>query len=540
MSESNEASHGMSGLDIEIIGYCHLGKPQIAGLIAAGQARDLVSQDGNFVIIARWGDTVWIATSAYGVAAYFYHHHRDASGQEVFFHAARVGDIVKAAGLNWQWDFQALADLFYLEHLTGDGSLHASVRRTPAGSLLHWNGARLDLWIADRADLHRDAIADVKGMSGRAKADRLVELFTQQLARCDGNTATLSASGGFDSRLLLAGQLAAGGRPDLVVMGGPQSTDRLVAEAIGRRFALPVRSVELTADDYVDAARHVPAATNGTKPLLHWHTHIYTRKSGLSADDRFLVGSNGETLRSFFFDRGIISRWSDLRGSGPAAATATERFWQDSLRADLSPAELAAMPSHLAVFFGDGVAAQARRLSDLGVMRGELDSMLRRLDRFYLDQRVRHFIGNGLTLYGLTTSWRTPFLSIPWVAVAGELPRDWKLGSNWHRHAIRRLCPALLDFPEERVAGRMAKRAPLFYWHWRRRRQPVVPYVDYRQVVAAPAVLALLAGHASAIEDLLPRAAVIGLIDQFRAGQRGLRSLSILTSLAIWRWEQHS
>jgi asparagine synthase (glutamine-hydrolysing) len=246
-----------------------------------------------------------------------------------------------------------------------------------------------------------------------------------------------------------------------------------------------------------------------------------------------LVGSNGETLRSFFFDRGIMSRWADRE----AAAVATQRYWQGNLRADLKPAELAAMPPQFAAFFGEGLAGQAKRFADLGAAKDQRDSLLSRLDRFYLDQRVRHFIGNGLTLYGLSTSWRTPFLSIPWVAVAGELPRGWKFGSNWHRHAIHGLCPALLDFPEDRVASRMARRAPLFYWHWRRRRQPVVPYVDYQRLVATPVVLALLADHASAIEDLLPRSAVIGLIDQFRAGERGLRSLSILTTLALWRWE---
>jgi hypothetical protein len=116
------------------------------------------------------------------------------------------------------------------------------------------------------------------------------------------------------------------------------------------------------------------------------------------------------------------------------------------------------------------------------------------------------------------------------------LPRTWKLGSNWHRRAIDRLCPALLDFPEERVADHMARQAPSFYWHRRRRQQPVVPYVDYRRLLSQPDILALLADHASAIDDVLPVANVLRLIDAIRDGRRGHRLFSILTSLAIWRW----
>jgi asparagine synthase (glutamine-hydrolysing) len=184
----------------------------------------------------------------------------------------------------------------------------------------------------------------------------------------------------------------------------------------------------------------------------------------------------------------------------------------------------------------EGLGGQAARFARFGAPEGGSANMMQRLDRFYLQQRVRHFIGNGLALYGETTAWRTPFLSIPWVAAATRLPRSWKLGSNWHRHAIDRLCPALLDFPEERVADHMARRAPMLYWHRRRRQQPVVPYVDYRRLLSQPDILALLADHASAIDDVLPVASQRQLIDAIRNGQRGHRLFSILTSLAIWRW----
>jgi len=211
-----------------------------------------------------------------------------------------------------------------------------------------------------------------------------------------------------------------------------------------------------------------------------------------------------------------------------------------TVQPDLTAEEKRQLPPPLGKLLAGDLGAEAARCAALGAVGNPQASMMTRLDRFYLDQRVRLFIGNGLTLYGLTTDWRTPFLSIPWVAATGLLPRAWKLGSNWHRHAINRLCPALLDFPEERLGPRMAARAPAFYWHRRRRTQPVVPYVDYRKLIATPAILDLLADHAGAIDDLLPRPAITALIDGVRAGKRGQRSFSILTSLALWRWQMRN
>ncbi len=81
--------------------------------------------------------------------------------------------------------------------------------------------------------------------------------------------AVLSASGGFDSRLLLAALLHLGIRPRLLVCGPRGNFDRDVVEQIGRRLSLEVIAVELCAQDYVDHAERIVEVTGGTKTARH-------------------------------------------------------------------------------------------------------------------------------------------------------------------------------------------------------------------------------------------------------------------------------
>jgi hypothetical protein len=70
------------------------------------------------------------------------------------------------------------------------------------------------------------------------------------------------------------------------------------------------------------------------------------------------------------------------------------------------------------------------------------------LDAFYTTQRVRNLVGMGLALYSAHCEPRSPFLDARWIRAALHLPREERLGSNYHRRARRRLpCPA-------RVPGR--------------------------------------------------------------------------------------
>lgn len=503
-------------MSVQIHGYCHATPKQITELINSGREQEAIHLGGNFVAIAERGQKVWLITSPYGVVPYFHN-----SGTAGFYHGPTVRDVLhRADGIEWRWNAESLADLFALEHLTKSETLHAAVERTPPASVLYWNGEVLKRWRASWSEIH-----DRYGAHGNP--DRMVDLLCEETTRCADSSPVLSASGGFDSRVLLAALLAGGKKPELVVQGFPDSTDRVVVEAIGRKFNIKVRIVELTVDDYVLSAKKICRATSGTKPAAHWHTYIYTAKSGLSGNDRFFVGANGEFARTYYLDKGALS----LAANCLPPSLALREFWKRKAKPALKAEDLTGVTPEVAEYLRRGTDQQALRLAK-ACLSGPT---LHRLDHFYLEERVRHFIGNGLALYGLSAAWRAPFLSAPWVSEADKLPRSWKLGSNWHRFAIKRLCPDLLAFPEEHVAPAMAARHALFYWLPSHRRQKVVPYMDYTKVFTDKKILSLLLDHARDLDDLIDEETIRTMIEEQQSSGTRQRVISILLGLAIWR-----
>ena len=122
-------------MSIRVFGYCQATPAEVATLIHSGRDREVVRFGGNFVVVAERAQDVWIITSAYGVVAYFYSH-----GPTWFSHGPTVRTVLRDGAIEWRWNAEAVADLLTLEHLTGCSSLHASVERTPAASVLHWEG----------------------------------------------------------------------------------------------------------------------------------------------------------------------------------------------------------------------------------------------------------------------------------------------------------------------------------------------------------------------------------------------------------------
>ena len=500
---------------VETFGYCHAAPSKVISLIESGRPRDIVQLGGNFVHSIRRGDEEWVITSAYNLPPYFY----SAAGHK-FSHGPTVSDVLEGSGLGWRWNPEAVADLMAIEHLTGNQTLHPEIFRTPAASVLHWDGEKLEIWRASWPEIHDRFDAE-------GSPDRLVQLLCDEVARCADGNVVLSASGGFDSRVLLATMLAAGLKPDLVVQGYPNSTDRVVVEAIGRKFGLNVRSIEPTAEDYFQNAATISRATSGTKPAGHWHTYIYPLKAGLAEDDRFFVGANGEFVRTYYFDKGVLS----LLANCVPSSVALREFWKRKLKPTLKPADLAGVVPEVAAYLRQGKAPQVERLA--AMCPG--GSSLRRLDHFYVQERVTNFIGNGIALYNLCAACRMPFLSQEWVAAADRLPRRWKLGNNWHRYAIAKLCPELLNFPEEHVGPVMAARHAPLYWLPQKRRQETVGYFDYKRFFADERAQSLLLEGAENVDDLIDPRTVTAIVEEHRASGARQRTMSILLGMASLR-----
>ena len=360
------------------------------------------------------------------------------------WHGENVFRLIAEAGLDWEWNLDALRSVAWLGHTIGDQSLHAKVKRIPANSLLlytngTWHSETQSFWstVFDEPTIRIDDALDV------------FETVTDELVP---ESPLVSLSAGFDSRALLARMLASGRRPETITMGFPDSTDMVVAKGIAAAQGLEHYAVQLRAEQYLPAGPHIAQLTGGTKTVGNWHTYLYPQ--GRDARQVHLVGSNGEFARTFYLDKGVVAHVArpgrQVSGRAYWAARIGRRSWR--------------MAAFLPFLSPGGLKDAIRfsqRVASLGAEGG--GDGLQMLDRFYGSQRVRHFIGNGLALYAEHGRPVAPFLDARWITAVARLDRAAKLGSNYHRRLIERNAPELMVHP---VGGRgpMRDQAKRGYW----------------------------------------------------------------------------
>ncbi|WP_216901282.1 asparagine synthase C-terminal domain-containing protein [Synechococcus sp. CCY 9618] len=499
------------------IGYCDSSEADLLGRFLRQGSRALAGTEGEYtLVIESGGGDVTVITSPVGATHYFY-----TQQQGRLFHGDRVADILRRSGLAWQWNWQALGDLCQLENLTDNQTLHPEIHRVPPGSILHGSDGRLSL----------SSVATIDRIQpGPADPDAAVDALNNAMAGLAGETPYLSLSGGFDSRVILASMLHLGLRPHLITTGREEATDVQVARRMAQRFGLPHQLISLDLEEFFAHAPTISSLTNGTKPACHWHTYLYPLKAAIPSDATFFVGTLGEFARSYYFDRGWLGRLASL-----APEAALGRFWRMKLARH--PTFLAEELGHLAPqlaaeLAGEGSERRADRLS--GFCHGEF---LDGLTRYYFEQRVPNFYANGIAMYRASSAWRSPFHDRRWIETIWNLPDGWKLGSNWHRHAIARNCPELLAFPEENGFDRhrMLTKAPPLYWTPPLRRARYVSYDLSADWYRDPRMLAFLRQHTEVIGDLVDPALVGRILEAHAAGGDRTRSLAFLLTLIFWK-----
>jgi asparagine synthase (glutamine-hydrolysing) len=326
-------------------------------------------------------------------------------------------------------------------------------------------------------------------------------------------------------------------RPDLLVMGDPQSKDVGVVRQMAAAFGLPFNHVELEAREYVDRAIEICRLTNGVKPVDHWHSYFLASKAGYTRADHVMTGNNGEHVRAAGFDYGLLAVGLDRlsRHDGHLVSDALlAKLWRMKSHVILRPDEMRRCAPAFASYYGS--RRQTQKL--MSVMPPD-ESFVWQSDAFVLQQRRRVFQACGLRLMSVHFFPYSPYMRKPWVDAAWRLGLSWRLGSRWHRHAVERLCPALLAFPEEKEARHMLRRQRPLAWvpYVKKiyRRPSAVPYMNYTDLLRSRDVVGMLGDHASQLDDVIPKAVVDAIVDeQLRTGTRS-RLVAVLTSMAVWR-----
>lgn len=430
------------------VGYCPWPADRIISELNSGTCPS--SFPGDFVFIAEGRDVddepfVVLLTSIISAQPYFYL----VDGNR-FYHGENVIEVVKASGVEWQWNARAVNCLAVLDHLIGNDTLHQQVKRVDPSSLYHFSKGMLSA----SSDITPFIEENRKNRLSADEAVSAIRSITREML--EGRDAAISLSSGYDSRVLLALAMDFGQSPVVGTMGFDDSTDVIVAKSICRRFGLEHKVIELAEAEYFDSASDILRLTSGTKSMLHWHTYLFANNIGFPVENLHLVGSNGEFVRTYYLDKGVLSLLADL---GPDDFV-TRKFFHAKYGLQRR------LPNHdIDKFLQTENAFTASRVPDLctdvcSTTRGFLD----KLDWFYSFQRVRHFIGNGLALYNSFNQTASPFLDSRFIACGLGLSRSLKLNSCFHRRIIQRCVPELLDFPMDASTISMRDRAKPLYW----------------------------------------------------------------------------
>jgi asparagine synthase (glutamine-hydrolysing) len=498
------------------IGYTKYSDQQLLDLFLNQGIQALRDISGEYVLILEGVNECALITSPVGAMHYYYHH----DGNR-FYHGTKIIDILNQAAIPWQWNWSALGDLCQLENLTNNQTLHPSIRRVPPGTCLYYKNNQLNLdincYIDSIPSLRPDPSAAVKAMN-------------LEVATWSGNNPYLSLSGGFDSRVILGSMLQQGIQPHLITMGNDQCSDVRTAKAIASEYNLSHDLIRINIDDFFEHAPKISHLTNGTKTAWHWHTYLYPMKAQIPTDSSFFVGTLGEFARSYYFDKGQLGRLAALNPK-----LALHRFW--NMKLNRHPTflshELTSLNSQFAEqLSAQGINSRADRLTSYCKQQ-----FLPGLTRYYFEQRVPNFYANGIKMYMDSSQWRSPFHSRRWIDQIWNLPSSWKLGSNWHRYAIAKNMPKLLNFPEENgfVPNKMLKKAPPLYWTSIIRRTPYISYDLSSEWYRDPRLQDFIYSNRQSIDDLIDPDLVASILSSHKSGNDRTRTLAFLLTMIYWK-----
>ncbi len=196
--------------------------------------------------------------------------------------------------------------------------------------------------------------------------------------------------------MILAGLLHLGMRPELLVMGDPESKDVRIVKQMAGAFDLRVNHISLDAREYVDHAAEICRLTNGIKSVDHWHSYFLASKSGYDRDDHVMTGNNGEHVRAAGFDYGVLAVGLDHLSRHDRHIVSDvflARYWKMKTNMILNADELRRCAPAFAEYYGS--RRQTQKV--MGVMPRD-ESFVWQSDAFVLEQRRRVFQACGLRL----------------------------------------------------------------------------------------------------------------------------------------------
>jgi hypothetical protein len=211
--------------------------------------------DRDFVAIVHFPGEDVVVTSGAGVQPYFIGH-----GTASTVHGRTIAEVAAQISSGWEWDYHALGEYLSGALVTEGRTFHRGVRRLGRGRFV-----TIPTGCVAQEIRYAASPIDTSIAAGGTNAGELVEALLADLAEIARRHPCLylSASGGFDSRVLLAAALRLSLPIRLLVSGGEGTTDRVIVEAISAGCRLDLRAVSLKRDDFLRNFVAISEATGG-------------------------------------------------------------------------------------------------------------------------------------------------------------------------------------------------------------------------------------------------------------------------------------
>jgi asparagine synthase (glutamine-hydrolysing) len=327
-------------------------------------------------------------------------------------------------------DPQGVYEYVFLEATFGGRTVFQEVSRHSSNVAVPvatrpWRGNpwRPEIKVDDKAtedDLCRDILAVLRRQF-------------ETVVACFGSNIDTALSGGYDSRLVLAGLLSAGIVPRLHVYGGENDEDVRIAKGIYDGEKLQLRHVDksrmaVDMDRFPEQVRKNALLFEGNPAdgIFDPGTDLESRCDRGAGGALMLNGGGGEIFRNFHYlpDRRFTVReliWSFYSQYDPKACT--PRF---------VPAE-----------FEDNLARTMK--IEIGIERNTLDRG--KVERLYPYYRCKYWMGRNNSVNNKIGFALTPFITQSLIERALRLPLRQKNTGRFEARLIREINPRLAAYP---------------------------------------------------------------------------------------------
>lgn len=408
----------------------HFGRRALAALLDEVHAKGRLEEGalrGNFALFLNTGEHTWLLNDALGLV--------------------RIHANVDGCFFSTSW----LAACAYLKHVELDAASALEYVLVGAAHSCHSVARGVDLLPLGQArDLKGRCTWQrfPEGLGSRAPAfgspGEAVEAIGEHLHTVSNEVASAfpdrvntALSGGFDSRLIVAGLLAADVQPRLFVYGGPDSSDVAIARAVAAATGLALDAIDKSAINRslrvlnIESLEHSALFFDGLPsdgiddPGADRRTRVQQTADGCIA----LNGGGGEIFRNFFHlpDRAFTAR--DI------VRTFYRGFSRGIFRDD------------------DGLANYEERLAtsirNIVCMPETGNKRLTRaqVELVYPLFRCHYWMGVNNSVAVRHGYYSTPLVDMEFVRLSQRLPLRWKNAGDFQSRLINAIHPGIAAQP---------------------------------------------------------------------------------------------